>query len=156
MAERWVGVSVSGDKVILVDASIDADGPIVIVSDQSAKLQSGDRARAYAVIHNQVVDYLRENKIQKVVVKASALSTGSTKMAHLEAAELRGIVIAAAASCCDVSLLAKGHISRTFGNRKVDEYVKDEKFWAAEIEGAPLRSGSREAAMVLLAARAVA
>jgi hypothetical protein len=154
MAERWVGVSVSGDRVILVDACVDKAGPIVVLSDQSWKLQNGDRARAYAIMYQQATDYLRDNKVQKVVIKASALSLGSTKLAHLEAAELRGVVMAAAASCCEIQALAKAHISRTFGSRKVDEYVKDDKFWATEMAGESLRVGSREAAIVLLAARA--
>lgn len=154
MAKRWVGISVSGEKVTMVDASVAATGPITVLSDQSRKLQNGDRAQAYAVMHQQVADYLRDNKVEKVVVKASALSTGSTKLAHLEAAELRGVVIAASASCCEVELYSKAHISRTFGSRKVDDYVKDDGFWSAEMTGVSLRTGSREAAMVLLAARA--
>ncbi len=47
----------------------------------------------------------------------------------------------------------KAHISKTFGDRKVDEYLKDDDFWSKQISSGQLRIGSREAAMVLLAAR---
>lgn len=152
MSERWVGVTVSSDKIVFVDAEVEADRPLVIQADESWKLQKGDRARAYTVMHQRVVDYLKDNKIAKVVVKASATSR-STTLAHLASAEVRGVVIAAAASVCEVELSAKSVISRTFGSRKVDEYVKDDGFWEENVSGADLRGGSREAAMLLLAAR---
>ena len=59
----------------------------------------------------------------------------------------------ATAAMSETQCLAKNHISRTFGERKVDEYVADKAFWDAEVIG-ELRAGSREAVMVLLAARA--
>jgi len=77
MSERWVGVTASSDKVILVDAEVEADHPLIIQSDESWKLQKGNRARAYAVMHQRVVDYLKDNKIAKVVVKARASSLKS-------------------------------------------------------------------------------
>ena len=62
------------------------------------------------------------------------------------------MVAAALASVTPVSFESKANISRNFGERKVDEYLKDSDFWAKETTG-ELRSGSREAAMVILAAR---
>jgi len=153
MPERWIGIVVSGSTVVVVDAEVPKSGPLVIQADSTWSLQSGDRASAYTVMHQQASDYIRENQIAKAVIKSSALSTGGTKKAHLEAAELRGVVMCAAASSTDTELLAKGHMSRTFGSRKVDEYVKDSKFWSAEVSGEKLRIGSREAALLLLAAR---
>lgn len=152
MTERWIGLVVSGDKVVAVDAKVPEAGPLVIQGDHSWKLQEGDRALAYRVMHQQVADYIKENRISRAVLKASALSLGSVKKAHLEAAELRGVVMCAAASATTVQTLAKAHISRTFGDRKVDEYLIDQDFWASEVAGA-LRAGSREAAMILLAAK---
>ena len=58
----------------------------------------------------------------------------------------------AAAAGSETQCLAKGHISRTFGERKVDQYVADKGFWEDNVLG-QLRAGSREAAMILLAAR---
>lgn len=153
MSGRWVGIAVSGDKLTIVDATIDGTKPLVINSDQTWKLQQGDRAKAYNVIHQQVVDYLKNHSIDRVVIKASALSQGGMKKAHLDAAELRGVVTGAAASATEVSILAKAVLSRTFGDRKVDEYIADDAFWTAEVAGVPLRAGSREAALLLLAAR---
>jgi hypothetical protein len=51
-----------------------------------------------------------------------------------------------------VQCLAKNLVSRKFGERKVDEYIKDVVFWDTNMTG-DLRAGSREAAMMLLAAR---
>jgi len=75
-----------------------------------------------------------------------------TKKAHLEAVELRGVVMSAAAEAARTTCLAKSNFSKTFGKRKVDEYLADDDYWDAEISG-QLRAGSREAAMILLAAR---
>lgn len=154
MPDRWVGLVTSNDKVVLVDAEVPDVGPIVVQADQSWTLQAGDRGPAYAVMHGRVTDYLQANGISKVVVKASALSTGSTKLAHLTAAELRGVVIAAvAATNASLVMLSKALVSRTFGDRKTDEYVADTSFWQAEASGCELRAGSREAALLLLSSR---
>ncbi|KZC99432.1 MULTISPECIES: hypothetical protein [unclassified Thalassospira] len=151
---NWVGIVVSGDKVILVHADVGGkEGPISIVADQIFKLQTGPRPPAYPIVFQQICKYLSDNKIEKVVIKASATSK-STTVAHLHAAELRGIVInAAAISCGDVVLRAKGVISKTFGDRKADEYIKDHDFWDDKLIGKNLRVGSREAALLLLAER---
>ena len=72
----------------------------------------------------------------------------------LKSAELRGVVISAAASVCEVKQLAKGVVSKTYGDRKVDEYLADDAFWNAQTTGGNLRRMSREAAMYVIAARA--
>lgn len=149
---RYLGIVVSSDKITAIDVDVPAKGPITILADHSWKLQMGDRAKAYAVAHQQVSDYIREHGIERTVVKASAVSLGGTKKPHLEACELRGVVLSAAAQASEVIGLAKNAISRNFGSRKVDEYIKDDEFWTGEVVG-PLRVGSREAAMVILAAR---
>jgi hypothetical protein len=50
MAERWLGVVVSGDKVTIVDAEVPDSGPLVVLADQSWPLQQGDRIPAYVVM----------------------------------------------------------------------------------------------------------
>ncbi len=153
MVERWVGIAVSGNKVTVVDAEVDNSGPIEVIADQTWKLQSGDRPKAYSVIHQQLLDYLNDHDVDRAIVKASALSQGGMGKGHLEAAELRGVVLSAAASVTAVSVVAKAHISRTFGDRKADEYLSDSSFWTAQVAGVDLRIGSREAALLLLAVR---
>jgi hypothetical protein len=152
--DRWLGVTVSSDKVIIVDAEVPAAGPLVIQADHSWSLQQGDRAIAYHVMQQHIADYARENNVVKAIIKGSAVSLGGTKKAHLEAAELRGVVMCALASVTITELESKARISKTFGARKVDEYLKDHGFWGKEVTGNKLRVGSREAAMVLLAGRA--
>lgn len=156
MAKRWLGLTNSKDAVVMVDAKIpdDGDEPIVINSDDTWRIQMGDRPAAYRVLHQQCADYVREHRIDAVMIKASAVTgQGSAKLGTLLSAEVRGIVTAAAASQCSVKLLSKAVISRTYGDRKVDEYIQDDKFWAMHTTGGNLRRLSREAAMLLIAAR---
>lgn len=155
MSKRWLGLSASKDSVTVVDSEIpDDDGPIVIKSDDTWRVQKGDRATAYSVLHQQCTDYVKENGIDAVVVKASAVTgQGPARLGLLFSAEVRGIVMAAAGALCPVKALSKAAISRTYGDRKVAEYVADDAFWAAHTTGGNLRKLSREAAMLLIAAR---
>jgi hypothetical protein len=155
MVARWLGLNASRDAVTVVDAEIpDDDGPIVIRSDGTWRVQKGERAAAYSVLYRQCADYVRENGIGTVVVKASAVAgRGSATLGLLLSAEVRGVVMAAAASQGPVKTLSKGVVSRTYGDRKVGEYVADDSFWAAHTRGGALRRLSRETAMLLIAAR---
>lgn len=156
MTKRWLGLTASKDSVLVVDAEIpdDENDPIIVNSDDTWRVQKGDRAAAYSVLHQQCTDYIKENGIDAVVVKASAVAgKGSATLGFLLSAEVRGVVIAAAASQCPVKALSKAAISRTYGDRKVDEYVADDAFWADQTNGGTLRKMSREAAMLIIAAR---
>lgn len=153
MTERWVSMVVSGNKVIVVDAEMVDTGPLVLQADVTWTLQSDDRPAAYNVLRQQCADYLRENKIAKALVNESAASRRAVNVSHFHSAELRGVVQAAAASVCEVKTIAKGTLSRTYGDRKVDEYAKDEEFWDEHFDGGDLRVGSRTAAIMLLAER---
>lgn len=155
MIGRCVGFVVVGELVTVVDTEIPADAsqPVTIVADDSWRLQEGDKGSAYAVLHQRCADYLRENAISMAIVKASALPTGSAKLGLLHSAEVRGVIIAAAASVCDVKVISKAVISRTYGDRKVDEYLQDTAFWEEQTEGGKLRKTSREAAMLVIAMR---
>ncbi len=155
MAERCVGFVIVGETVTMVDAAIpdNDDDPITVLADDTWRLQKGDRAPAYAVLHQQCADYLRENGVEKAVVKASALPTGAARLGLLTSAEVRGVIVAASASVCEVQVISKAIISRTYGDRKVDEYLQDDAFWDDHTEGGKLRKTSCEAAMLLVATR---
>jgi hypothetical protein len=155
MAKRCVGLVIVGEAVTVVDAEIpdDLGEPLTIVADDTWRLQAGERAPAYAVLHQRCADYLRENGVGSVVVKASALPTGAPRLGLLTSAEVRGVIIAAAASVSEVRVVSKAAISRTYGERKVDEYLQDDDFWGEQAQGGRLRKTSREAAMLLIAAR---
>jgi hypothetical protein len=156
MPKRWLGLVVSGQEVKMVDAEIpdDPSAPIVIVSDQTWPLQDGDRAKAYEVMYRQLATYAKENGTSRAVFKASATGKGMImKLSHLHAAELRGVALCALASITDVETITKSYVSRNFGERTADEYLKDDQFWTKEVTGAALRGGSRPAALVILAAR---
>lgn len=152
MPERWVGFVVSGDKVIAVDAEVPDNGPIVLQAGQTFHIQDGDKSAALNHLFHQLTDYLRENNISRVVVKASAVAKGGG-LSHLHSAELRGVVMAAASESCQVSVVQKAQVSKRFGERKADEYISDGDFWNDNVEGVNLRIGSREAALRLLSER---
>lgn len=155
MSKRLAGLVVSGDDVKVVVAQVPADpsDPISIEYDQTWKLQSGAREPALHMLYQRCASFLQEKQVASVVLKASAPPRSAATLSLLHSAEVRGVVIAAAASVTEVRSLAKGVISRTYGDRKVDEYLKDDSFWISKISGASLRTGSREAAMLIIAAR---
>lgn len=155
MTKRWLGLSASKDGVTFVDVEVpDDDGPMTVLADDTWKVQKGDRGEAYSFLYQQCSDYISENSIDHVVVKASAVTgKGAAKLGMLHSAEVRGVIIAAAASVCSVKQLTKGAVSRTYGERNVDDYVEDDSFWDAHTTGGKLRKGSREVAMLLVAAR---
>ena len=156
MTKRWLGLTASKEGVIYVDVEVpdNDEDPIVVIADDTWKVQQGDRSAAYGVLHQQCADYIRENHIEKAIVKASAVTgKGMAKLGMLEAAEVRGVVIAAAASACSVKQQKKGSVSKTYGERNVDDYVADDSFWAKNTKGGRLRKMSRETAFLLIAAR---
>lgn len=152
MVERWLGVTVSGDKATVVDAGVPpGGGPLTVHADFHVRLSKGDRAKAYRDFHQELGDYGRENGIVRAVVKGSAVSQmGKPTLAHFLAAELRGVAIAALADVCRTETITKQNITRTFGDRKADEYIKDAEFWDDRFAG-DLRTGSREAAFCIIA-----
>lgn len=156
MSKRYLGISASSGAVTVVEAELpdNTSAPIVILGDSTWKLQKGDRAAAYAVLHQQCVDHIRDNKIDGVVIKASAVPQGAAKLGLLVSAEVRGVVMAAAASVCsDTTDVTAGSISRNYGDRKIAEYIADDVFWASVTTGGALRKASREATMLLVAHR---
>ena len=85
MTTRWLGLSASKEGVTYVDVEVpdDEDEPIVVLADDTWKVQKGDRAAAYSVLHQQCADYIRENDIEAVYVKASAVTGKGTAKLRL-------------------------------------------------------------------------
>lgn len=154
MSEKWAGITVSGDNVVLVCLEFDDQGDASVIEDVTLRLQNGSRPEAYRTMSERVIQYLEENETEYAVIKGSAVSQrGRATLAHFESAELRGAVMTAASqSNAEVILLKKAVISRTFGDRKADDYVADDDFWEDSLAGT-IRKGSREAALLILAAR---
>ncbi len=152
---KIAGFVVSGEtvKVVVAEVPPDLDDPISIEFDETWSLQSGAREPALHVLHQRCASFLKEKQIRSVVLKASAAPRSAASLALLHSAEVRGVIIAAAASQAQVKSLAKAVVSRRYGNRKVDEYLEDDSFWQEKTEGALLRKGSREAAMLIIANR---
>ena len=151
MPKRWLALSVSGAEIIILDVEISGGGVATVLMDDTWTAQSNEPA-GYQIMYQRICDYIRDKKIEKVVIKASAVVPRKpATLALLKSAELRGAVAAAAAaSCADVVFQAKANASRTGGDRTVDEYVKDDAFWKSKLTANILRKGSRELAYLLL------
>jgi hypothetical protein len=151
MPNKIIGVVVHSDYVDLVLLQQNAADSFSLDDETALSLQTGERPAAYHILHGQFLDYVQQHQATCVCIKQSALSTGATKMVHLMAAELRGVVqAAAAASGVGVRLFNKSSVSRTFGDRKVDEYLKDHDYWDG-IGLNSLKKGMREAAFAAVA-----
>ena len=146
-----VGVVVGSEHVVLIEGAVGSDGLISLIKDETFDLEDADRHHAYAVMHRRIVDRFGGGKIEKVVVKASSGGKFAAKQGVLHAAELRGVVLSAIPDSIEVVQSHKKTVSRDFGSRKVDEYLKDDKWWAANFKG-DCRKGSREAAFLIMAA----
>lgn len=150
---KWVGIIVSRKDLRLVELLLSSGSLAEVVEDKMLKLQSGARASAYRKAQEWLVTYLSESQPLGVVIKGSALpGRGGGSIALLEGAEFRGVVMAAAIEAgCEVAVVKKAALSKTFGDRKVDAYVADDDFWSTTFTG-PLRKGSREAALIAFSA----
>lgn len=140
------------DRILIVRFRVDrsaSPATAFVEDDRTHKIQDGARPAAYRAMHEWIIAYLADHAPCDVVVKASAVSgKGSATLGLLESAELRGVAICAAmCSGCRVHLASKAVASRTFGERKVDEYVGDDDYCNTRFIG-ELKKGSREA-MVL-------
>ncbi|WP_206513428.1 hypothetical protein [Rhizobium phaseoli] len=123
-----------------------------MIKDETFDLGKGDRQLAYVTMHKRLVDRFSQG-IDLVVLKASVGGQYAAKTAILHSAELRGVFLSAVPKGVLVKQLQKNTISRTFGSRKVDDYLKDDAFFDENFGGKEFRKGSREAAFLLLAAR---
>jgi hypothetical protein len=150
MPTKLAGIKVSADSVSLVTMTKDDHGDFTLLDQSTLKLQTGARPDAYHVLQGQLTDYLRQRKIECVCIKGSAVSMGGTKLAHLEAAELRGVVgTASVASGASVKIVSKAKVSRNFGSRKFDEYLHDDQYWD-DADLADVKKGMREAAFTAI------
>lgn len=149
---NMISAVVTSEKIILVEGSYNDDDTVTVIKDETLDLEDGDRQLAYVVMHKRIADRLSQN-IQHVVLKASAGGKYAAKTGVLHSAELRGVFLSAVPSKVEVTQVQKNTVSRTYGSRKVDEYVKDDEFIKKHFGGTVLRKGSREAAVLLLAAR---
>ncbi len=155
MTEKWMGITVSGDKLSIVTLEYDNES-IIAVDEMTWQLQKGEaRPAGYRFMLERVCNYVTEKAIQIVVIKGSSVARQGMSRAHLVTAELRGVVMAATAQPgVAVKVLDKGVVSKTFGKRKVDEYLDDDTFWAEHLDNqVTIKKGSREAALFVLAAR---
>jgi hypothetical protein len=150
MPTKILGAKVGSDVAEIVILTKEDNGDFTLEDQTTMKLQKGERPSAYDIFHGQLSDFIKHQKVKTVCIKGSTVSMGGTKLAHLHAAELRGVVQAAAASAgTEVRIMTKAAASRNFGTRKVDEYLKDDTFWAG-LNLTTLKKGLREAAFAVI------
>jgi hypothetical protein len=150
MSQKLAGIKVSGDTLQVVVLAQDAAGDFTLTDQSALKLPKGERPDACRTLHGQLADYLKQRKVDHVCIIGSAVMPGrSATLALLQSAEMRGVAMAAAASVADTKLATKSSISRSWGDRKFEEYIKDDKFW--DVLNVPdLKKGMREAALVII------
>jgi hypothetical protein len=153
MADNLIGVVVHADYVDVVVLQQSGLTTFILRDESTFKLQTGDRSPAYLIIHDQFRDYVTALHATHVCVKESALNRSGMTMAHLAAAELRGIVkCASTAGGAEVVLFKKASVSRASGKaggRDVDGYLADDAHWCG-LGLASLTKGRREAAFAIV------
>lgn len=149
MSTQIAGILVGADEVHVTLLTKEDDATLTVNDQTTLRLQTGARPQAYNILQRQFDDYVRQNNVECVCVKSSAVNRSGTKLAHLEAAELRGVIQSAAAGVCQVKLMNKAATSRTFGSRKVDEYLKDDEFWREQGLD-DVKKGMRESAFIAI------
>lgn len=150
--EQWLGIVVSGTSVACVHLDCGHD-PAKLINQFTWQLQDGDRVDSYHNICERLSNYVRNNDISNVAIKASAAGQAGTSLAHLHSAELRGVICVSArmGGAC-VRPVQKALISRTFGSRKADEHIADDIYWDGVITGDVAKT-RREAALLVLSQR---
>jgi len=143
-----VAAVVGSDAIVLVEAEYNTDGTVTVIKDETLDLEPGDRHKAYAIMAIRIRDRLK-NDVDTVILKASSGGQFAAKTVVLHAAELRGVFLSAIPSEIEVMQRQKKAVSKG-RSRKVDEYLKDDAFFAEKFGGAKLRKGSREAAFLIL------
>lgn len=143
-----VSAVVGSESIILVEGQLNADGTVTIVKDETFNLEKGERHKAYAVMQVRLRDRLSSG-VDMVVLKASSGGQFAARTAVLHAAELRGVLLAAVPQKIDLVQRQKKAVSKG-KSKKLDEYTKDDDYFAANFSGAKLRKGSREAAFLIL------
>jgi hypothetical protein len=153
MSSLWCGVIVSGSDVTCLAATYTGE-EITTHSDTSFTLASGSRPEAYATMFHRMASFLKEAKVTKVVVKGSAAMRGAT-IKHLESAELRGVIIAAAAEARARVFVQNpaGFSKMKIGGTLIKDLKTDDSYWnrcgASDIK----KILSREAALLILIQR---
>ena len=148
--KQWVGFDVDKGGVTVLHLADTGSGPLTVELDETWPLQKGARSAAYHVMFQRVAGYIRDRSVDAVRVLGSAVSGHPAKLGQLQGAELRGVIMAAAASVVrDVDARSKGDLSNQSERGKVQLYTDDDEYWQAAVAGT-FRKGSREVAYLLL------
>jgi hypothetical protein len=122
-----IAVGANHVDVVIVDGARGPDTLTLVIS-RRLELQQGDRALAFRALGDQLSNILHEAKAATVFIKRSAAGP-HVKLGHLEAAELRGMVFFVATGSARVTAINPTALARTFGNRKPQEYIKNDDYW---------------------------
>lgn len=155
MAEKWAGIKVTGAEIICVVLNVDGSERTV-VQDVTIPIQNGPRPEAYNHVYGRIEDFLRQKGINKAALIGSAVNHTGKSSSNLDAAELRGVVMAAAIQAeTTVRIVNMATIKKKkdiLGPDVTNKYMDDDDVWAKAVSGT-LRKGSRDAGIAAIAAQ---
>jgi hypothetical protein len=127
----YSGIAVGADyaDVVVVGAERGNDTIKELIVARKLQLERGPRPQAFRSLGEQLCNILREAGVLEVFIKKSSAGRHVT-LSHLEAAEVRGMVFFAASGVAQVTAVNPTVLSKTFGTKKTQEYLKDDRFWA--------------------------
>src|SRR4051812_36703095 len=110
MSERWAGLTVSSDHIVLVDAEDDGT-EVRFMLEQTWPLDEGPRAAAYRKMHQRIASHAREKRITHAILNASEYWPANPTKDGYEAAELRGVAMCALAETAMVDTILRKNLT---------------------------------------------
>lgn len=150
----WLSVIPCKDACVVVHARPSDDRSILlqVVHEHTWSVDLRNKCASYPALKRIFNEYVVQHGIDAIVLKKGHLgSEGRGHASMISAGELRGVIYIACEQC-DIFEINRCVVSRTYGDRKVGEYINDSHFWNERVNGISKSRLHREAAILLLAA----
>lgn len=149
MGVKWAGFSAKGSNSVAL-VLLDQDATLQVCKDEEWPLQKGERHDAYGVMFKSIINYIEEYRIEEIVIRGSGRPQSSCGIGHLHAAELRGVIMAAAvSSSANVTVLDPSAVTRASKGKKDREAGENSSLQL--LAPCPTKRGSELADLVIFA-----